>query len=82
MNTQSNEIKPIDARTFPQIWVSLTPFEQTSLNSLLQDKLGVSRMSVYNWATGKTRPIMYVRKGIAQVVKNALGINVSFQTLF
>jgi hypothetical protein len=79
---QSKEKNLIDTRTFPQIWASLSPVEQMGLNAIIQDKLGVSRKSVYNWAQGNTKPYIYIRKSLSNVLKQALGIYTSHQTLF
>lgn len=73
----------IDARTFPQIWKSLTPAEQSELRDRLTRTGDISRTALFNWSTGKTSPASIGnRRRVATAINKFLGYNVSHLTLF
>lgn len=72
----------IDARTFPEIWKSLTPAEQSELRDALMKKFSITRQAVYNWSTGASPFYRPARVAAAEVIKKTFGYNVSHLTLF
>lgn len=71
-----------DARSFPQIWETLTPAEQMELRFQLTRNGDCSRTSVFHWSKGVTPVSLGMRKKVASVMKSVLGLNVSHLTLF
>ena len=73
-----------DARTFPQIWVSLNPDQQDRLASRIYQKgCCKTRQTIWNWGTGRVQPsVPIVRTTVAQVVSATLGVTVQPHTLF
>lgn len=72
----------IDARTFPQIWETLTPAEQAELRYQLTRNGDCSRTTVFNWSRGVSPVSIGLRKKVASTMRSALGLNVSHITLF
>lgn len=72
----------IDARTFPEIWETLTPAEQSELRFELTKNGESSRTSIYNWSKGKCPINVALRKKVADKMNKTLGLNVSHLTLF
>ena len=79
-----NEKIPIDARTFPQIWASLTEGERGDLiYELMKGKCCTTRQAVYNWAKETRTPASrLVRDEVAKVVGKFLGSRCLGATLF
>lgn len=73
-----------DLRAFPEVWGSLSKQEKEELTyQLIKDRCTVSRQTVWNWATGKTRPSSpIIRNAVASSVNKAVGLRVSGATLF
>lgn len=72
----------LDARTFPQIWETLTPAEQEELRDRLTRNGDCTRMTLFNWTRG-VRPIsLAMRRKVASAMNKYLGLNVSHLTLF
>lgn len=72
----------IDARTFPQIWETLTSSEQQELRFQLTKNGDCSKTSVFYWSKGVTPASLGMRKKVAAAMKSYLGLNVSHLTLF
>lgn len=72
----------IDARTFPQIWETLSAAEQSNLRYELTRTGEASRTSVYNWSKGICPVSVGMRKKVASTISRTLGLNVSHITLF
>ena len=72
----------IDARTFPEIWKSLTPAEQSELRYMIIKSAGCTRQSVHNWSKGSYPIYRDKRVKVASVVSSLLKCNVSHMTLF
>ena len=72
----------IDARTFPQIWETLSAAEQSNLRYELTRSGEASRTSVYNWSKGICPISVGMRKKVATTISRTLGLNVSHITLF
>ena len=72
----------IDARTFPQIWETLSAAEQSNLRYELTRSGEASRTSVYNWSKGICPIAVGMRKKVATTISRTLGLNVSHITLF
>lgn len=69
-----NEIKSIDARTFPEIWSGLTKTEQNELRTNIVAKLGCTTASVCNYASGKSVPFSKPgRAAVAAAVEKITG---------
>lgn len=79
---QSKQNSDIDARTFPQIWETLTPAEQGELRFQLTRNGDCSRVTVYNWSKGMCPASIGLRKKAASTMGKFLGKNVSHITLF
>lgn len=72
-----------DNCTFPELWGFLKQDDRDALSiKLFQTKCCKSRQTVWNWATGKTRPIPLVRKEAAKVIAKFIGKRVAGDTLF
>lgn len=72
----------IDARTFPQIWETLSAAEQSNLRYELTKSGDASRTSVYNWSKGLCPISIGMRKKVASTISRTLGLRVSHITLF
>ncbi len=72
----------IDARTFPQIWETLTPAEQSSLREAISNACGVSRTTIYNWTKGISPVSVRQRKQVATTMGKELGAQFFHVTLF
>ena len=72
----------IDARTFPQIWETLSAAEQSNLRYELTRNGECSRTSVYNWSKGMCPISVALRKKVADKMSKTLGLRVSHITLF
>lgn len=72
----------IDARTFPEIWESLTPAERSELRYLLVKNAGCTRQSVFNWSKGSYPVYRDKRLKVAYIVGHHLHLNVNHMTLF
>lgn len=71
-----------DARTFPQIWETLSVAEQSNLRYELTKSGDCSRVSIYNWSKGTCPISVGLRKKVASTINRTLGLNVSHITLF
>ncbi len=72
-----------DARTFSEIWGSLTKDEKSDLASkFYAAKCCGTPQTIWNWGVGKTRPSLLAQKEIANVVSKFLGARVYGRTLF
>ena len=71
-----------DARSFPEIWESLTPVERAELRHQLIKNVGVTRQTVDNWSKGVTPIMRDIRVKVARCFGQALNIHVSHTTLF
>jgi len=79
---QRNKTKPKDTRRLPQIWATMTETEKESLRFELIGNLRKSSQTIWNWTTGKTRPVSPLeRKEVAKIVRKQ-GYDVSEDTLF
>ncbi len=81
---QMSEKNLIDARSFQEIWKSLSEIQRQDLSFRLQRmECKVSRQTIYNWATGHTTPTLApYRDGAAKVISRWLGVKVYPHTLF
>ena len=80
---QSNKEKMIDARSFVEIYRSMTDNEKALLRDSLMQSLGVTYQTIWNWATGKCVPaIPGVKKQISKSVNLVLNVKTSVDTLF
>lgn len=84
MEMQISEKNLIDARSFREIWETLSPIQRQDLSARLQrGAFKVSRQTVSNWANGHTVPnISSIRYGAARVIGKYLGVTVYPHTLF
>ena len=72
----------IDARTFQQIWETLSAAEQSDLRYELTKNGECSRTSVYNWSKGMCPISVALRRKVADKMGKVLGLRVSHRTLF
>lgn len=80
---QSKEKLTLDARSLPEIAGNLAPFDRKELERTLAFNLKVTERTVYNWINGKTKPQDYmIRSAVANAVKKATGLNVTWKTIF
>lgn len=80
---QSNEIKPIDARRFTEIYSSLSKTESQELNSAIVGKTGCTKMAVSFWGRGiRTPHTLSVKRDIVDCLRKVLGIRTTTITLF
>lgn len=79
---QVYEKSDIDARTFPQIWETLTSAEQAELRDALIKKTSCTRQSIFNWSNGTSPIYRDIRVKVADTIKKTFGFNVSHLTLF
>ena len=73
-----------DARTFSEIWKSLTEEEREDIAvAVYSSRCCLSRQCLWNWGNGVRRPQGYpVREKLAQIVSKRLNIKVTAKTLF
>lgn len=63
-----------ETRTFPEIWVGLTPSEREHLRSDLVGRLKVTTGAIWYWYSGKRRPRDFTtRKEIARLTSAVIG---------
>ena len=81
---QSKQINSTDARSFPQIWATLSKDERDDLSLMFfQKKCCLTRQAVHYWGKGEKSPRNpLVRDTVAQIVSKKLGVKVYPQTLF
>lgn len=80
---QNNTNCGIDARTFPEIWKSLSQNEQSDLRYTLMLKMKVTRQTIENWSKKGVMPIYQgAKEEVSRIVSSKLGIKTSWQTLF
>ena len=63
---QMNENKTIDARTFPEIWETLTDYQKDNLRFAIYVNLRVSPQTLWNWRHGKRTPNGANQKEVAR----------------
>ena len=72
-----------DARTFHEIWESLTAAQAADLRESILSKTGASSNTFWFWKTGTSSPASRNdRRTIARLVTATLGIAVHEATLF
>ena len=78
------QINNVDSRTFPALWNDLTKPQQELLGyQLIRKGCTTTRQTVWNWATGKSRPATAIsRNSVVKVIENSLGIRTYAETLF
>lgn len=80
---QRNEKITTDARSFPELWKSLSTEEQIALRGALVNRLGCTSQTVWNYAVGNTIPSsLLIKNEVARVVSRITGINVRPAILF
>lgn len=80
---QSKENSTTDARTFPEIWKSLTQYEQRNLRADIVHATKCTTVTIYRWQTGENTPSSQPAKDkVAQVVSKFLGRKCFAHTLF
>ena len=73
-----------EARSFPQIWESLSKPEREELTrQFYLNKCCRARQTIWNWGKGKTKPSEpLVQDKISKVVSSFLGQTISSSALF
>lgn len=72
-----------DARTFSEIWNSLSDVERVQLQDAIIRKTGASSNTFWFWKNGRSIPASRTdRRNIAREVSNFLGYPVHDATLF
>ena len=81
---QSKEKDSIDARSFPEIWATLSLNERDELvYSLIRNKCCTTRQAIYYWASGKKAPRnLLLRDTVAKAVGKVTGSRIVASTLF
>lgn len=81
---QSNKEKSNDARSFPEIWATLSSDEKDELvYELIRTKCCKTRTAILMWARGERRPSnALTRDVIARSIGKTLGLRVFGTTLF
>lgn len=79
---QNNTQNQLDARTFPEIWETLTQAEQEEIRDRLTRNGDCTRMSLFNWTKGVRPNSLALRRKVAAIMNKYLGLNVSHITLF
>lgn len=79
-----NQKNEVDARSFPEICKGLSQLEKETLSyALIKKGCATTRQTVWNWASGNTRPNHpAVQKMVADVVGKIIGSRVLPHTLF
>lgn len=72
----------IDARTLPEIWSSLTKFQQAEISARVIKQSLVTESAWRNWRTGHRRPEPVHQMTIIKVLKSVLKIQTTPETLF
>ena len=62
-----NENNAIDARTFPEIWETLTDYQRENLRFAIYINLRVSPQTLWYWRRGKRTPNWANQKEIARL---------------
>ena len=62
-----NENKSIDARTFPEIWGTLTDHQRENLRFAIYVNLRISPQTLWNWRHGKRTPNWANQKELARL---------------
>ena len=80
---QRNEKEQYDTRTFPEIYSSLNHLQQMELRDEIISKTGVTRATVFNWATGARAPqYKGIRKIVSDCVKKVADVRIPQHILF
>lgn len=81
---QSNKTITTDARTFPEIWASLSFDDRDELSyQLIKSRCASTRQTIWYWGNNKRRPISpLIRNEIAKCVTKVTGHRVLGNTLF
>lgn len=80
---QSKENSSTDARTFPEVWETLTRAERRTLKVELVKAMGCTTNAVWFWSKGTYSPNSKLdRDKVAQVVSKFLGRRCFAHTLF
>lgn len=81
---QSKENKSNDARSFPEIWGTLTSEQREDLTLRLYNaKCCKTRQTVWAWSIGKRRPQSpIIKDAVAKAVEKTIGRRVFGATLF
>lgn len=81
---QSKQFSGNDARTFGEIWNTLTSDEREDLTlALYNAKCCKTRQTIWKWANGKSKPSApIIRDTVAKVVGKTVGSRVFSSTLF
>lgn len=83
MELQIKQKTELDARSFSEIYGSLTDTEKQVLCASIAAKTGMTRMAINYWSRGERTPrSLSTKRDIASSVKSVLGLNVSAITLF
>ena len=80
---QRKEKEQYDARTFPEIYMSLSRIQQSELRDNIIRLTGASRVAVYFWSIGRTIPQRSAdRQAVSESIKKVLHIMVPPHILF
>lgn len=81
---QSKEKIPTDARSFPEIWATLTVDEKEELvYELLKTRCCTTRTAIRQWGRAVRRPAnILTQETVAKAIHKVLGIRVLRTTLF
>lgn len=81
---QSKENKPVDTRSFGEIWLTLSHDEKLELTrKLFLNDVCITRQTIWGWATGRYKPKQrLVMNSLVRVLGRFLGRTVSAHTLF
>lgn len=77
------EEKIVDNRSFQQLWKELTRMQKATLQfALIKSRCCTTRQTVWNWATGKKRPVVAAQKEVARVTGLVVGKRQNPEILF
>lgn len=81
---QSKEKIPTDARSFPEIWATLTVDEKEELvYELLKTRCCTTRTAINQWGRAVRRPAnLLTQEAVAKAINKILGLHVHRTTLF
>ena len=80
---QSKQEKTTDARTFVEIYQSLSRSEREWLIYKINTTVGVTRQSVWQWGKGICQPLgISAKRDVAKIVSSMLNIKTSPTILF
>lgn len=79
---QMNENKSIDARTFPEIWETLTDYQKNNLRFAIYVNLRVSPQTLWNWRHGKRTPNWANQKEVARLTSIVAKVKCKPELLF